>query len=83
MDGEYDANEPTMEEKLSSLGLIDDEKSKTITELEPPPAPALPTADSVYLLLKQALHADDHALLLDCLYSRDEKVCFVFFFFPH
>ncbi|GAB2276190.1 hypothetical protein Dimus_010924 [Dionaea muscipula] len=34
----------------------------------------LPSADSVQVLLKQALHAEDHSLLLDCLYNQDEKV---------
>ncbi|GJN17302.1 hypothetical protein PR202_gb04359 [Eleusine coracana subsp. coracana] len=35
---------------------------------------APPSADSVNILLKQALHADDNASLLNCLYNRDEKV---------
>ncbi|CAF2050598.1 unnamed protein product [Brassica napus] len=33
-----------------------------------------PTAASVSVLLRQALHADDRSLLLDCLYNRDEQV---------
>ena len=44
---------------------------------------AAPSVDSVHVLLKQALHADDQALLLDCLYTRDEKVCFFYFYFTH
>lgn len=72
-DDEYDPSEPTMAEKLASLDLVDVDKSKTIDKLEPSSIPT-PSADSVHVLLKQALHADDHALLLDCLYSRDEKV---------
>ncbi|WOL09422.1 WD repeat-containing protein 43 [Canna indica] len=67
-------DEPTMAEKLSSLDLID------VKKLEDPkiPDPAVtvepPRADSLHILLKQALHAEDHSLLLDCLYTRDEKV---------
>ncbi|KAH0866171.1 hypothetical protein HID58_083382 [Brassica napus] len=33
-----------------------------------------PTLGSVNVLLRQALHADDRSLLLDCLYNRDEQV---------
>ncbi|XP_071712272.1 uncharacterized protein [Rutidosis leptorrhynchoides] len=33
-----------------------------------------PSADSVHILLKQALHADDRSLLLDCLFRQDQKV---------
>ncbi|KAH0913138.1 hypothetical protein HID58_036459 [Brassica napus] len=33
-----------------------------------------PTAASVNVMLRQALHADDRSLLLDCLYNRDEQV---------
>jgi len=79
--GEYDMNEPTMAEKLASLDLVDDDKSKSISKLEPYAVPIPPSADSVHVLLKQALHADDHTLLLDCLYTRDEKVCFAFLLF--
>ncbi|CAA6666369.1 unnamed protein product [Spirodela intermedia] len=59
-DGQYDVNEPTMGEKLADLTLLGD--------AEPP------SADSMYLLLKQALRAEDHALLLNCLYTRDEQL---------
>lgn len=75
-------NEPTMAEKLASLGLVNEDISKNDDQPEPSPLPTPPSADSVHILLKQALHADDRALLLDCLYSRDEKVCFVLMFFP-
>ncbi|XP_020246582.1 WD repeat-containing protein 43-like [Asparagus officinalis] len=74
VDDEYDVNEPTMAEKLASLDLVNEDKSKNVDKQEPSPIPTPPSADSVHRLLKQALHADDHALLLDCLYSRDEKV---------
>ncbi|XP_052140864.1 uncharacterized protein LOC127760616 isoform X1 [Oryza glaberrima] len=67
---EYNLDEPTMEEKLASLNLLN--KSE-ITE-EQPPSLAPPSADSVHVLLKQALRADDHTELLKCLYNRDEKV---------
>lgn len=75
MDGvlvEYDANEPTMGEKLASLNLQDNDKTNNIQESSPHAKP--PSADSVNILLRQALHADDRALLLDCLYNQDEKV---------
>jgi U3 small nucleolar RNA-associated protein 5 len=87
---EEDQNEPTIGEKLASLDLIQNDKSKSddskiddskrgekqlesSSQLIQPP-----TADSVQLLLRQALRADDRALLLDCLYNRDEKVSFSF-----
>ena len=43
---------------------------------ESPPSTKPPSADSVNILLKQALRDDDRALLLDCLYTQDEKVVF-------
>ncbi|XP_039005907.1 WD repeat-containing protein 43-like, partial [Hibiscus syriacus] len=72
-----DPNEPTMAEKLASLDLIENRKTETNENQErrePSPRGKLPTADSVNVLLKQALHADDGAFLLDCLYTQDEKV---------
>ncbi|XP_043723350.1 WD repeat-containing protein 43-like [Telopea speciosissima] len=69
-----DLNEPTMGEKLSRLNVFDDDKANTLESHGSPTEPKLPSADSVYVLLKQALHADDRALLLDCLYMQDEKV---------
>ncbi|KAJ9179074.1 hypothetical protein P3X46_010898 [Hevea brasiliensis] len=77
MDGvlvEDDMNEPTMGEKLASLNLQDIDKPKRHEKQESPPLPKPPSADSVNVVLKQALHAEDHALLLDCLYTQDEKV---------
>ncbi|KAJ4844381.1 hypothetical protein Tsubulata_002332 [Turnera subulata] len=71
---EYDLNEPTMGEKLESLNLQDDDKNKIHEEIESAPDAKPPSADSVNILLKQALHADDCSLLLDCLYNQDEKV---------
>lgn len=68
-----DQNEPTMGEKLAHLNLIDDNKPKTDEIRESSPAKP-PSADSVHVLLKQALHADDRALLLECLYNQDKKV---------
>ncbi|KAK3026098.1 hypothetical protein RJ639_040770 [Escallonia herrerae] len=61
-----DSNELTMGEKLESLNLVDKRESSSLAKP--------PSADSVHVLLKQALHADDRALLLDCLYRQDEKV---------
>ncbi|KAG8494765.1 hypothetical protein CXB51_012586 [Gossypium anomalum] len=72
-----DPSEPTMAEKLASLNLIENGKNETNENQErkePSTHGKLPIADSVNVLLKQALRADDHALLLDCLYTQDEKV---------
>ncbi|OMO80858.1 Small-subunit processome, Utp12 [Corchorus olitorius] len=72
-----DLNEPTMGEKLASLNLVENGNSETHESQEreeSSPHAKPPTADSVNVLLKQALRADDRALLLDCLYTQDEKV---------
>lgn len=69
-----DLNEPTMGEKLASLSLVDENKSRSDKEQELSVSAKPPSADSVHVLLKQALNADDRALLLDCLYTQDEKV---------
>ncbi|XP_002517583.2 WD repeat-containing protein 43 [Ricinus communis] len=71
---EDDVNEPTMGEKLASLNLQDNDKTKDQEKPESPPHAKPPSADSVNILLKQALHAEDRALLLDCLYTQNEKV---------
>ncbi|OMO50762.1 hypothetical protein CCACVL1_30275 [Corchorus capsularis] len=74
-----DLNEPTMGEKLASLNLVENGNSEiheSQEREESSPRAKPPTADSVNVLLKQALHADDRALLLDCLYTQDEKVDF-------
>ncbi|XP_049936929.1 uncharacterized protein LOC116266268 [Nymphaea colorata] len=69
----YNMEEPTMEEKLANLDLRDG--SKMIKPLdENNLEDRLPSADSVGVLLQQALNADDRALLLECLYTQDEKV---------
>jgi len=71
-------NEPTMGEKLATLSLITDSKQQQepslVAATQPQPQPQPPSADSVQVLLRQALRADDRVLLLDCLYNRDEKV---------
>ncbi|KAM1203845.1 hypothetical protein FF1_019844 [Malus domestica] len=69
-----DLNEPTMGEKLGSLNLLDNDRPESHDKEESSLDPKPPTADSIHILLKQALHADDRALLLDCLYTQDEKV---------
>lgn len=85
---ESDMNGPTMEEKLASLELLNegkemntiekesrnDGKEMNTTEKEAPTSKCIPSADSVHVLLKQALHAQDHTLLWNCLSMRDEKV---------
>lgn len=76
MDGvllDDDQNEPTMGEKLENLNLHDNNESKDQETPESSQAKP-PSADSVNILLKQALHADDRALLLECLYNQDKKV---------
>ncbi|XP_021731884.1 WD repeat-containing protein 43-like [Chenopodium quinoa] len=70
---QIDDNDPTMADKLASLGI---EKNDN-TEIQESPEPSQtqpPSADSIHVLLRQALHADDSALLLDCLYNQDDKV---------
>ncbi|XVE83520.1 hypothetical protein DITRI_Ditri16bG0094100 [Diplodiscus trichospermus] len=80
MDGVHvddDLNDPTMGERLASLNLLENGKNETHEEQEKEgssPRTKAPIADSVNVLLNQALHADDRALLLDCLYSQDDKV---------
>ncbi|KAK7255280.1 hypothetical protein RIF29_28687 [Crotalaria pallida] len=69
-----DPSEPTMGEKLASLSLLDENISKSDKEQESSVLAKPPSADSVHVLLNQALNADDRALLLDCLYTQDEKV---------
>lgn len=71
---EDDLDEPTMGEKLEKLNLLNSEEKMLCEKEGPSPLAQLPSADSVNVLLRQALHADDRALLLDCLYTQDEKV---------
>lgn len=69
-----DFPEPTMGEKIESLSLLDKENSNGPGGRESSPQKKPPSADSIHVLLKQALHADDRSLLLECLYTQDEKV---------
>ncbi|EYU32479.1 hypothetical protein MIMGU_mgv1a0127892mg, partial [Erythranthe guttata] len=62
-----DLSEPTMGEKLASLKL-EGKDNALIEDLKPP------SADSIYILLKQALRSEDRALLIECLHRQDEKV---------
>ncbi|KAM4100368.1 hypothetical protein ACB094_05G063000 [Castanea mollissima] len=68
-----------MGEKLASMNLNNFDDAQSHVEKQQP-EPSLitvaqpPSADSVQVLLRQALCADDRVLLLDCLYNRDEKV---------
>ncbi|KAL8137927.1 hypothetical protein V2J09_003928 [Rumex salicifolius] len=66
-------NEPTMAEKLATIDFSNNKTTEVEEKLEPHRAQP-PSADSVSVLLKQAIHADDRALLLDCLYNQDQKV---------
>ncbi|GAB2302196.1 hypothetical protein Dimus_036213, partial [Dionaea muscipula] len=70
---QIDDNEPTIAEKLATIEPRSHEHSERLERQEPIQT-QLPSADSVQVLLKQALHAEDHSLLLDCLYNQDEKV---------
>lgn len=71
-------DEPTMGDRLADLNLVDsDAVMNNESNLDAKP----PSADSVHILLKQALNADDRVLLLDCLYTQDEKVSLFFFIF--
>lgn len=69
-----DLNEPTMGEKLATLNLVDGDIENRNKNDELPLAAKAPSVDSVHVLLRQALHADDRTLLLNCLYTQDEKV---------
>uniref|UniRef100_A0A0D9Y1S5 Small-subunit processome Utp12 domain-containing protein n=1 Tax=Leersia perrieri TaxID=77586 RepID=A0A0D9Y1S5_9ORYZ len=71
---EYNLDEPTMEEKLAALNLPNGGGDGRAGDggMEQPLVP--PSADSVHVLLKQALRSDDHASLLNCLYNKDHKV---------
>ncbi|KAI3671454.1 hypothetical protein L1987_87192 [Smallanthus sonchifolius] len=69
---QVDNDEPTIGEKLASLNIINN-KDEVQEKAEMSPAKP-PSADSVHVLLKQALHADDRSLLLDCLFRQKEKV---------
>lgn len=80
VDVAYDLSEPTMGEKLASLNLEGNNEPNAETA-DPSLLAKPPSADSVNILVKQALHADDRALLIDCLYRQDEKasICAPFF----
>jgi len=72
---EYDLDGATIGEKLATLDLINRDNEKNDTQ-EQTLSMVPPSADSVHILLKQALRADDNVSLLTCLYNRDEKVFF-------
>ncbi|XP_047050616.1 uncharacterized protein LOC124655824 [Lolium rigidum] len=71
---EYDLSEPTMAEKLAALNLPSDVDGDTAVAEETTAVVVPPSADSVHVLLRQALRADDRAALLGCLCNRDDKV---------
>ncbi|KAG9143505.1 hypothetical protein Leryth_016490 [Lithospermum erythrorhizon] len=71
---EDDMKEPTMGEKLASLNLESNGTQNSEKTEDSSPLTKPPSADSVHVLLKQALHADDRALLIDCLFRQDEKI---------
>ncbi|XP_058226768.1 uncharacterized protein LOC131335448 isoform X1 [Rhododendron vialii] len=69
-----DLDEPTMGEKLASLNLLENKEVKSLEEKESSQLAKPPSADSVHVLLKQALHADDRALIINCLFTQNQKV---------
>ncbi|KAL6615692.1 hypothetical protein ACP70R_037962 [Stipagrostis hirtigluma subsp. patula] len=72
---EYNLDEPTMEEQLATLNLVNNNNDNERNDTEEQSlSMAPPSADSVHILLKQALRADDNVSLLTCLYNRDQKV---------
>ncbi|KAH1094745.1 hypothetical protein GYH30_040155 [Glycine max] len=62
-----------MGEKLASLSVLNGNKSMSDIEQESSVPTKPPSVDSVHVLLKQALNADDRTLLLDCLFTKKEK----------
>ena len=76
MDAIDDLNEPTMGEKLASLKLEGKDDVPNPENADSSLVVKPPSADSVNILVKQALHADDRALLIDCLSRQDDKVSF-------
>ncbi|XAR67755.1 hypothetical protein NMG60_11002644 [Bertholletia excelsa] len=71
---EDNLNEPTMGDKLGSLNLHDNTEIKSHERVEYSQLKKPPRADSVHVLLKQALHTNNQALILNCLLTQDEKV---------
>lgn len=69
-----DFNEPTMGERLAILDQPDVDDPKVPEKEMASAVTKPPSADSVHVLLRQALRADDRVLLLDCLHTQDEKV---------
>lgn len=63
-----------MGEKLASLNLEENDKALDHDNEDCSHNAKPLSADSVFILLKQALRADDRALLIDCLYRQDDKV---------
>ncbi|KAF7056448.1 hypothetical protein CFC21_063851 [Triticum aestivum] len=68
---EYSLDEPTLAEKLAAMSPLAEAAGGAAGESLPV---VPPSADSVHVLLRQALQADDRAALLGCLYNRDGKV---------
>lgn len=68
----FDENEETMEDKLKALGILQEEG------IEKPGSKdnmtATPKADSLQVLMTQALLSDDNVLLEQCLSVTDERV---------
>ena len=66
-------DEETMEDKLKALGILENGEKDTDPNAE---IFSTPKADSLQVLMMQALESDDKALLEQCLAVTDEKVSF-------
>ena len=66
-------DEETMEDKLKALGIFENGEKDTNPNAE---IFSTPKADSLQVLMMQALESDDKALLEQCLAVTDEKVSF-------
>lgn len=71
---EDDLNELTLGERLAILNQPGVDEAKVPEKEMSSAISKLPSADSVHVLLRQALRAEDRVLLLDCLQAQDEKV---------
>ncbi|XP_047311485.1 U3 small nucleolar RNA-associated protein 5 [Impatiens glandulifera] len=69
-----DITEPTMGEKIASLNLVNTTDDRKALEEDSIHQTKPPSADSMHVLVKQALQANDRALLWNCLNIQDERV---------
>ncbi|PON50990.1 hypothetical protein PanWU01x14_220010 [Parasponia andersonii] len=72
-----DLNEPITGDKLACLNLLEKDRVKSNKNNESSLTANPSSIEYVHVLLKLALHADDRVILLDCLYTQDEKVSLI------